>query len=238
MDQATWIQLLDLKENLTKSPQLKQSIDTTSLEVQEYLQVIKSREFSLNRPVIFAHLAQTLDARIACHNGDSKWIGNEGNLIHAHRMRAICDAVLVGKQTWDTDSPKLNVRHVKGKDPVKILIEGHSISGNTYQKTFVYNDGRDETGVWDNISELLELFYQRGVKTLFIEGGGKTVSYFLKNKLVDHLQLHISPLIIGSGINSLTLPQISRLDEAISFENARFIPIDDHIMFSGKVKYQ
>ncbi len=45
------------------------------------------------------HFAQTLDGRIASFSGDSKWIGNDENLVHAHKMRALCDAILIGAKT-------------------------------------------------------------------------------------------------------------------------------------------
>ncbi|MDH5604452.1 MAG: dihydrofolate reductase family protein, partial [Cyclobacteriaceae bacterium] len=69
-----------------------------------------------------AHFAQSLDAKIATENGASQWIGNEENLIHAHRMRALCDGVLIGAKTLKTDKPRLTVRHVEGPDPVRIVM--------------------------------------------------------------------------------------------------------------------
>lgn len=69
------------------------------------------------------HLAQTLDGKIASHSGSSRWISNEANLIHAHRLRALCDAVAVGWRTAVADNCQLNVRFVEGHNPTRIVID-------------------------------------------------------------------------------------------------------------------
>ena len=73
-------------------------------------------------PFICLHVAQSLDGKIATNSGHSKWIGNMENRIHSHRIRALVDGVMIGGNTLRNDKPKLNVRHVEGKDPIKIVI--------------------------------------------------------------------------------------------------------------------
>ena len=45
---------------------------------------------------VVGRLAQTLDGRIATRSGHSQWIGGPGDLRHTHRLRALCQAVVVG----------------------------------------------------------------------------------------------------------------------------------------------
>jgi len=71
---------------------------------------------------VTAHVAQTLDGRIACLNGHSQWISNRANLFHAHRIRALHDGVMVGRGTVEKDDPALTVRHVAGVDPRRIVL--------------------------------------------------------------------------------------------------------------------
>ena len=71
---------------------------------------------------VLVHMAQTLDGMVSTTTGDSKWIGNEENLKHAHRVRALVDGVVVGGNTAKLDSPSLNVRQVSGDDPVRIIL--------------------------------------------------------------------------------------------------------------------
>lgn len=74
-------------------------------------------------PFVTLKLAVTLDGKIAAATGESKWItGNEARKF-AHRIRANVDAVMVGIGTILKDDPKLTTRLVKGKDPVRIVVD-------------------------------------------------------------------------------------------------------------------
>src|SRR5215471_16472248 len=64
-----------------------------------------------------AHLAQSLDGRIASVSGKSQFISGKENLVHAHRLRALCDAVLVGRRTVEEDDPQLTTRLCPGPSP-------------------------------------------------------------------------------------------------------------------------
>lgn len=91
-----------------------------------YLPMILGGFLARKRGKLFvtAHVAQTLDGRIACLNGHSQWISNHANLVHSHRLRALHDGVLVGRGTVESDDPALTVRHVGGTDPRRIVLNG------------------------------------------------------------------------------------------------------------------
>ena len=78
----------------------------------------------VRRSFTVSHFAQSLDGRIATDLGDSRWIGCAENLVHAHRMRALCDGILIGARTLRTDHPALTVRHAEGSDPIRIVVGG------------------------------------------------------------------------------------------------------------------
>lgn len=61
-------------------------------------------------PYIINKCAMTLDGRIATSAGDSRWISNDYSRLIAHRLRSICDAVIIGRNTFTSDNPSLNVR--------------------------------------------------------------------------------------------------------------------------------
>ena len=90
-------------------------------------------------PFICLHVAQSLDGKIATNSGHSKWIGNMENRIHSHRIRALVDGVMIGGNTLRNDKPKLNVRHVEGKDPIKIVITS---KGGNYDSLCTKNDSK------------------------------------------------------------------------------------------------
>jgi riboflavin biosynthesis pyrimidine reductase len=66
-----------------------------------------------------------------------------------------------------------------------------------------------------NLGTLISLLRRRGLRRLFIEGGGVTVSRFLAAGLLTRLQVTVAPVIIGEGRPGLRLPRLERLDAAL-----------------------
>ncbi len=62
------------------------------------------------RPFVILKLALTMDGRTATDRGDSRWISGEYSRYAVHRLRSLCDAVIVGKNTLLADNPSLTVR--------------------------------------------------------------------------------------------------------------------------------
>lgn len=194
-------------------------------------------------PVVIAHLGQSIDGRIALENGQSKWITGRADVVHNHRMRALCDAVIVGARTVLEDDPTLNVREVEGQDPVRVVLDpqgrlqrGHGVFTNDGIRTLVVRrmglgeaPGAVETlevqasSDTDLIPVVLEELAERGLARVFVEGGGITVSRFLEAGCLDRLQIMVEPIILGSGRPAITLPAITRVSEALRPPTRRFI---------------
>lgn len=207
------------------------------------------------RAFTISHFAQSLDGRIATSSGESKWIGSHGNFIHAHRMRALCDGVLIGSKTLERDKPRLTVRLVEGQNPTRIVLGSsvHSIDCMTRAcrdpilqigtKSHVKNKHLDflkleSVNGMIPTSHILKALFQRGIHSVYIEGGALTTARFLREKTLDVLQLHISPMMLGSGVSTLTLPHVRYVSSSIRFKAHRFLPVDDGIMFIGAPKHQ
>lgn len=75
------------------------------------------------RPLVCLKMAQTLDARVAGASGESRWISGESSRQMVHHWRATMDGVMVGTTTAATDDPALTVRHVEGRQPVRVVLD-------------------------------------------------------------------------------------------------------------------
>ncbi len=185
------------------------------------------------RPLTLAHLGQSLDGRIATENGRSHYVTGEANIVHLHRLRALCDAVVVGAGTVAADDPRLTTRRVPGPNPVRVVIDPRR---RLPMERAVFRDGAAETlllcqtgggserhgeaevvemGEGFSPTAIVEALRSRGLHSVFVEGGGVTVSRFLEEGVLDRLQVTVAPLVIGSGRPSLTLPVIDDLGRAL-----------------------
>ena len=73
--------------------------------------------------LVIAQLGQSLDGFIAARSGDAEFVTGSADREHLHRMRALVDAVVVGVGTVVADDPRLTVRAVRGRHPVRVLLD-------------------------------------------------------------------------------------------------------------------
>jgi diaminohydroxyphosphoribosylaminopyrimidine deaminase / 5-amino-6-(5-phosphoribosylamino)uracil reductase len=196
------------------------------------------------RQLVVGHLAQSLDGRIATESGVSQFISGQADLQHAHRMRALFDAVVVGAATVEMDDPRLTTRLVPGSHAMRVVIDPHRRLSDRHS---VFQDGEsptlllcaaaagnghhgraevvpiesDEDGGLP-VAGILDALHARGVGRIFIEGGGVTLSRFLAAGALDRLHVAVAPCILGSGRSAFSLPVIEDLTQAIAFECRHF----------------
>jgi riboflavin-specific deaminase-like protein len=189
------------------------------------------------RPVTVGHLGQGLDGYIATDSGDSNFVTGPENILHLHRMRALCDAVVVGAQTVARDDPRLTTRLAAGTNPVRVVLDPRRRLGADRR---VFADGEAETllvctpdagqapppGQAELLSiaaddrglqldALLDALHARGLLSVFVEGGGATVSGFLQAGLLDRLHVAIAPIVTGRGRPGLRIAARDRIDECL-----------------------
>lgn len=185
------------------------------------------------RPFAIGHLGQSLDGCIATASGHSRYVTGDENLRHLHRLRALADAVIVGAGTAAADDPRLTTRLVPGPDPVRVVIDP---SGRLSPGLGVFRDGAaptlhavagrarsavPETDTLrlppDRASQpgaIVAGLAARGLATLFVEGGGVTVSAWVLAGLLDRLHLAVAPVLIGEGRRALQTPSVDTMIEA------------------------
>ena len=81
------------------------------------------RHVETGRPLVTLKIAQTLDGRIATRTGDSQWISGKASRTRVHQWRSELDGVLVGSGTAQADDPRLTVRHVDGRQPLRLVLD-------------------------------------------------------------------------------------------------------------------
>jgi diaminohydroxyphosphoribosylaminopyrimidine deaminase / 5-amino-6-(5-phosphoribosylamino)uracil reductase len=210
------------------------AVDARSALIDLYLPICSA---TFARPMTVGHLGQSLDGFIATHAGESQYVTGEENIRHLHRMRAWCDAVVVGAGTVAADDPQLTTRHVSGPSPVRVVLDPTRRLADHYR---VFNDdsadtlyvcGRSYAGEGEthfgratmvavddraagvDVTEVLRLLRARGCHRIFVEGGGVTVSMFLEANLLDRLQIAIAPLLIGDGRPAIRIPPRTALSD-------------------------
>jgi riboflavin-specific deaminase-like protein len=189
------------------------------------------------RPLTLGHLGQSLDGFIATPSGDSQTVTGNDNIVHMHRLRALCDAVLVGAGTVAADDPLLTTRHVAGTNPLRVIFDPRRrltpafrvFMDRTAPALYICERSRiapGETHIGgaviapidggepgDEVAQAVRLLRARGCSRVLVEGGGVTVSRFLEANLLDRLQIAIAPVLIGNGRPAVRLmPQLRLRD--------------------------
>ena len=82
---------------------------------------------AMQRPMVSVKIAQSLDGFVAMKDGESQWITSSKSRTRVHEMRMLTDIVLTGRGTAEADNPRLTVRHVEGRQPVRMVLDsdGH-----------------------------------------------------------------------------------------------------------------
>lgn len=174
-----------------------------------------------SRPHVILSAAISLDGKLASIKGDSKF-SSKKDLVRVHKLRSKIDAILVGSNTVKRDDPSLTVRLVKGKNPIRIILDSRgSISLNskivktskTIPTIFAVSQKASKRRISElqkrsieviivgenhvNIPTLLSKLAKKKIKTLLVEGGGTVNWEFLSKNLVDEIIVTLSPFLIG-----------------------------------------
>jgi diaminohydroxyphosphoribosylaminopyrimidine deaminase / 5-amino-6-(5-phosphoribosylamino)uracil reductase len=160
------------------------------------------------RPHVVLKLAASLDGRTAAPDGTSRWITGPEARADAHRLRAESDAVLVGAGTVRADDPSLTVRHVAGRDPLRVVLGHAPPDARVHPALEVEGD----------LGPILDDLGRRGVLQLLVEGGAGVAGEFHRAGLVDAYVVYLAPALFGgddapglfSGAGAATMADVWR----------------------------
>lgn len=186
--------------------------------------------------------AMTLDGNIATITGESRWISCEESRKYVHRMRSRMDAVMVGVDTVIADNPQLTVRHVRGKSPLRVIVDTrlrtpesfNVLHGQRSSRTIIATTESDphmharylklgvtilvcdESDGRVSMKDLLQKLGAMGVQSILLEGGSRLAGDMLQHGLIDELVFFVAPKIIGNnGFAPFTINGLTSMEQAI-----------------------
>jgi diaminohydroxyphosphoribosylaminopyrimidine deaminase / 5-amino-6-(5-phosphoribosylamino)uracil reductase len=175
---------------------------------------------SRGRPYVVLKAAVTLDGRMARPDGSSQWITGPAARAEAHRLRAECGAVLVGRGTVEADDPLLTAR-LPGvqNQPMRVVLDPDwRLAGREWRvfdgsaRTLWLGHGEPPdprgTSVEPGLEAALETVREAGATGVLVEGGPKVLSSFWRAGLWDRLDLFVGPSLFGGGPRFDTEPGV------------------------------
>ncbi|MHB1472792.1 MAG: bifunctional diaminohydroxyphosphoribosylaminopyrimidine deaminase/5-amino-6-(5-phosphoribosylamino)uracil reductase RibD [Dermatophilaceae bacterium] len=152
------------------------------------------------RPKVTWKFAATLDGRSAAADGSSRWITGPEGRADVHRLRAHCDAILVGTGTVIADDPALTVRGADGKaagrQPLRVVMGLRPIPESARVLDLVAPTLQLAT---HDPAEALKALAEQEIHHVWLEGGPTVAAAFLGAGLVDEIIAYLAPALLGSG---------------------------------------
>jgi diaminohydroxyphosphoribosylaminopyrimidine deaminase/5-amino-6-(5-phosphoribosylamino)uracil reductase len=182
------------------------------------------------RPFVCMKIASSIDGKITAKKGkQTKLTGKKADK-WVHTLRSQYNAIMVGTNTAIIDNPALTVRHIKGKNPTRIILdkdlkipESAKIYHQNQTKVIVATSSaapknkrskllqNTHIEIIDipvlknkklNIRKLFSILGSKGISSIFIEGGTTLNTHLIENRLINKIYTVITPHIIGTeGVN-------------------------------------
>ncbi len=217
-------------------------------------------------PFVAVKIAQTLDGRIADAAGRSKWITSKAAGREAHRIRSTYDSLMVGAKTIVRDNPELTVRLVKGRNPLRVIVDGRlvvstrsRVFATRYARTIVFTSLRAVSSKRRKVSTflkrgvpvlalgrstrldvsgMLHTLAALGISSVLVEGGSDLVSEFVNAKLAQKIHCFVAPKLLGGGLSSLNLVPSLGLRKAIRIHDVQWKMLGTDFLLEGSPQYE
>ncbi|HOE04832.1 MAG TPA: bifunctional diaminohydroxyphosphoribosylaminopyrimidine deaminase/5-amino-6-(5-phosphoribosylamino)uracil reductase RibD [Bacteroidales bacterium] len=178
------------------------------------------------RPYVILKWAQSADGfidklRQPDDGQKPQWITNDYCRRLVHKWRTEEDAFLVGTHTAILDNPQLTARLWYGRQPLRVAIDYNAslpatlhIFDKTAPSLLFCNTMRSDAEVeiidLDNhvAAQICERLYARGIQSLVVEGGRRTLDLFIEAGLWDEARIFTGPASFGAGVHAPELHQI------------------------------
>ena len=188
-------------------------------------------------PFVIAKCGMSLDGYLTRPPGETRWLTSESSRTHAHQLRALVDAILVGAETIRRDNPRLTVRKgPRRTQPWRVIL---TKSGRLPQNATIFRDSaKERTVVYRNrtLRAVLRDLGRREITSVLIEGGGDVLSQALDQRLIDKVQIYIAPLFTGGGVLAFGGKGAASTQQSLRLESPRYERIGQDICITSYPK--
>jgi len=216
-----------------------------------------------NRSFVTLKLAMTLDGKIALPNGKSQWITGTASRTDVHAFRSTQDAVVTGIGTVLADDCRLDVRHVQGPSPWRIVLDPYLDiplhakiiqHAETVPTVVVTGEGvkpsekltqlkslgvqhwmLNETEGRIDLEPLLKKLYDHDLHAVMVEAGRGVATSFLKSGRVDKIRAYVAPKIFGQGLSPIGDLGLTDPADAFCMKETIMSPIGDDFLIEGRL---
>lgn len=221
---------------------------------------------STGNPFVIMKTAMTIDGKIACKSGKSKWISNEKSRQHVHKLRNRLSGIMVGIGTVLKDDPSLTCRRGEfSRQPTRIIVDSSLkipldakvLTDERPEETIIATTEKLDNQKAESIKslgakilyvpskdgrvdliKLMELLGKEQIDSILLEGGGELNYSALKAGIVDKVMTFIAPKVLGGKDAPTPVEGEGAMDmsQQIELENIKIQMFGDDVMIEGEVK--
>lgn len=186
---------------------------------------------SQGRPFVTVKWAQSLDGRIAAHDGTSQWISSAESRALVHQDRANHGAIIVGTETALVDNPSLTARDDNGDlyptQPHAVVIGLRPLPDTALLHQHPAGVSHFPT---HDVGQVLAELFSRGIRSCYVEGGATLIAAFIREGLVDEYHITMGPMLLGGDKVAVTDIGVTTLSDA------RDLHISDLFVTGGDIR--
>lgn len=212
-------------------------------------------------PYVTMKYAQTLDGKIACFTGASKWVTGEEARAYVQHMRNRHMAIMVGAGTVRADDPMLNCRLEGGRNPVRIICDSTlrtsmdskivKTAGEIRTVFATVSDDPDRIEAFQrsgceiirttpvngrvNLKELMQMLGEQKIDSVLLEGGSTLNWSALQAGIVTHISTFLAPKIFGgeSAKTAVGGEGVKDPSEAFGLKNQKITQIGQDLLIDA-----
>lgn len=215
------------------------------------------------RPYVVMKYAMTMDGKIACYTGASRWVTGEAAREHVQRMRHRYRGIMVGVGTVLTDDPSLACHMEGGRNPVRIICDTHLRTPPEAQvvrtageiPTIIATCCEDperqagyaqagcqvmclrEVDGHVDLHTLMERLGEQSIDSVLLEGGGTLNWAALQSGIVQQVDAYVAPSLFG-GVSARTPVEGAGVPDpsaAIRLRNSRITQLGEDYLIESEV---